>query len=746
MNPKRIPYAAMSLRPFGVALFCLSAAVVAALPGGCRHQGDDVDGGLGDVDLSATIDGGNMLVVTPANPVLVVTPCQPLPSVTFTATLDGQPVAAQWQTNRGELGSIDGSGLYLPLGDIGGQATVTATYQNLAGSTVVTVQYRLVENGDPKCGNVGTIGPGGYAGVGGNGPGCAATPPQQTALAGTAAADATVVWLYPYDKTVFPRGLLAPLLMWTPGAHAFDALSLHMESANGTFLYDGTFAKPPGKPFVNLPIPQQTWTTMCYSAGGSDVTITVKLAEGTTLVGPLTVKWRIAPGTLKGIVYYNSYGTALVSNSGENDFNGLRFGAATLGIKPGTTDPVLVAGVNSVDNTGCRVCHTVTKDGGQLITQRGDDYQISRLVDLKNGNLESALTAANAAFPALSPDGKLAFSSASEPVAPDSRSRLYALPSGDLVGSPTGLPANLEASMPVFSPDGTQLAFNYYRGDDGDKRSLAVMSFDAATKTFGAISKIHTPDATYNAVWPSYLPTNKAIVFETETETTEFAYTRNGNKGHLWWIDVASKQAHALDQLNGIGYLPTGPLHASDVNLNYEPTVNPVPSGGYAWVVFTSRRLYGNVATIDPFRSDPRLYDWKNEITTKKLWVAAIDLNGAPGGDPSHPAFYLPAQELNAGNSRGFWTVDPCRLDGAACETGDECCGGYCQGTATPDGGGLTCSSQKPMCAQEFEKCVVDADCCPSTGGVSPDPGGAPGTPALTCINGYCSSVAPPIL
>ena len=34
-----------------------------------------------------------------------------------------------------------------------------------------------------------------------------------------------------------------------------------------------------------------------------------------------------------------------------------------------------------------------------------------------------------------------------------------------------------------------------------------------------------------------------------------------------------------------------------DTTLNYEPTVLPVVAGGYAWVVFTSRRLYGNVAT-----------------------------------------------------------------------------------------------------------------------------------------------------
>ena len=45
--------------------------------------------------------------------------------------------------------------------------------------------------------------------------------------------------------------------------------------------------------------------------------------------------------------------------------------------------------------------------------------------------------------------------------------------------------------------------------------------------------------------------------------------------------------------------------HGDDVDLNYEPTVNPRPSGGYVWVVFTSRRMYGNEATIPPVLQRP---------------------------------------------------------------------------------------------------------------------------------------------
>ncbi len=155
--------------------------------------------------------------------------------------------------------------------------------------------------------------------------------------------------------------------------------------------------------------------------------------------------------------------------------------------------------------------------------------------------------------------------------------------------------------------------------------------------------------------------------------------------------------------------------------------MNPVASGGYAWVVFTSRRMYGNVATQDPFLSDPRNYNPALSATTKKLWVAAVDLNATPGTDPSHPAFYLPAQELLAGNSRGYWVVDPCQADGTTCETGDECCGGYCEDVD----GGFVCSSQPPpTCASIGDKCTTNADCCGASQGIE-------------CIDGHCSQPTP---
>jgi hypothetical protein len=147
-------------------------------------------------------------------------------------------------------------------------------------------------------------------------------------------------------------------------------------------------------------------------------------------------------------------------------------------------------------------------------------------------------------------------------------------------------------------------------------------------------------------------------------------------------------------------------------------------------VVFTSRRLYGNVATRDPFDSEPRLSDLTpgnpSGPTTKKIWVTAIDVPAKAGSDPSHPAFYLPAQELYAGNTRGFWVLDACKANAASCTGGDECCGGFCQ--IDPEFGiGFCADMPGDACSMEYDKCNVSSDCC-TTG------------PALFCIGGRCAT------
>ena len=758
-------YALLALGISGVALVVACGSDAVGSDFGPVVPGDGDSGSTsgdppiigGNVDAAADPDAA-AFTITPADQVLTFTSGKPAPTLQFKAiTTGGVEVPASFTIDRGEIGSVGlTTGLFTASGTVGGKATVTAARNGKTASTTVTVKLVVTENGSSitDAGVPDGGGSGGNGGVGGEGAGGAVGAATVAVLGGAAVADPGLTFLYPYDKTVWPRGILAPLLQWTPGAQTdYDAVAIKLTEAS--FTYEGFFAKT-ATPFIHHPIPQAAWKQLLSSNAGEDVTVSVTFAKGGVAYGPITRTWKIASAPLKGIVYYNSYGTRLAKNfTGGLGVGGNSFGAATLSITGGSTDPTLVAGATG-DQTQCRVCHSVAANGSVLITQRdlGDKREFSAY-DLKT-HVETVITpsgaTANFSWPAIYPDGSMFLGDSSTAAGSTTTPNgLFSVPTGP-TGTPTPIttnwPAGFSGAYPAFSPDGKSIAFTMFQGATGaDKKTLGMLTFDKTTKQFGTtITTLHTP-GTGTALFPSFLPTNDAIVFEHETRFNgrDYGGTRSdadvappdaradvGTHAELWWLDLKTKTAHSLDNLNGKNatgtYLPTGPAaHDDDTTLNYEPTVNPVPSGGYAWVVFTSRRLYGNVATINPFYSDPRFHDLTTTATTKKLWVAAIDLNAPPGTDPSHPAFYLPAQELLAGNSRGYWVVDPCKQDGNSCESGDECCGGFCRPGG--DGGALVCTATVPTCAQEFEKCTTSADCCNSA--------------AIECINGRCAAPGP---
>jgi hypothetical protein len=564
-------------------------------------------------------------------------------------------------------------------------------------------------------------------------------------------------FLYPYDGTVWPRGLLAPNLMWRWSLGDADAIRIELESTTGSFQWSGTFARPAilaqtGGTFKRHPIPQDVWKAATDTAGGTDrLRVRLTIARNGQAYGPIEQLWTIAPARLSGTIFYASYGTNLAKNfEGAVGGDGT-FGGAVLSIRAGDPGPQLAAGASG-PSSECRVCHSVSADGSRLVALRGLGSDTS-LYDLSpNGNVESLL-ATSAEFPALTSNG-------GKMLAPTGR--LYELP-GATVELGTGVTAAATAiGTPAFSPDDQRVAFGPMVSSliANPRQKLVVMDFDDTTNTFTnpvvVVDYTGLP-AERRPGWPAFFPDGNSLVYHSQhaagIDGNNLAdlRTRKGAKAELAWVSSTDpSQLVVLNQLNGRdangqSYLPQleAPInmtctadgsqvggidttHADDVNLNYEATISPNASGGYAWVIFTSRRLYGNVAEIPPFCSDPRGVDHLENITTKKLWVSAIDITGTPVADASHPAFYLPGQELLAGNARGFWAQDPCKPDGQSCEAGDECCNGFCQ----PDADGeLVCSPPPPGgCSQPQEACTTGADCCDATN---------------LCINGFCS-VKPP--
>ncbi|MGE0869169.1 MAG: TolB family protein [Kofleriaceae bacterium] len=680
------------MRPISIAFTFLVVIACGGKPGDTVL---DPDGG--------EVDGSVELVIAPQDPTLDVSGSPD--SLAFTSSVGGVAVTSSWQLDDVKIGVIDAGGTFRSQGLVAGIAKVTARYGTLEASTTVRVRVRIVDN-------------------------TAGLPMDQiTALDAGGNADPDFSWLYPYDATVFPRGIPAPNFQYKGG----DATAMRIAVDVGDFSYVGYFAS--SSPAA-VRLPDAIWKAATRSAGGADpfVVEATKLVGTNQVTGPIGETYRIGQADLKGVVYYNTYKSAL-TNTG-----------AIMRLKPGHAAEVMIG--------GCAVCHSVSANGN--VVAAGVGWSSSNPIDSKTFTLDPTGAVVERvadtegrrySFGALTPDGSLLLSNAVPSSGSSIRglsgatpSKLYNTSTGAEIVAPTFSTQVSYAMTPAFAPDGKHIAFNWSDAPSGTGggKTLAMMDVDLTMTPpmFGTVDPLVTLSSGV-AGWPSFLPDGAAVVYHQGER-----FDTNGGEGvpgyaEVKLVDTATKTVNPLYALNGrdasgISYLPYG--EDEENRRNYEPSVLPVAVGGYYWVMFTSRRAYGH--TLAPggtvAGTDDEWGTQGNPSKRKKIWVAAIDLNYQGAVDPSHPAFYLDGQELDAGNMRAYAALEPCRADGATCESGSDCCGGFCRPTGTdPDGQPiLQCVPPPGGCSNPDETCTTPADCC----------GVATGA---TCVNNRCA--APPI-
>jgi hypothetical protein len=567
---------------------------------------------------------------------------------------------------------------------------------------------------------------------------CEGSAPGAAALTAPNLAASSARWLYPYAETVFPRGLTAPVLQWSENPSGANAVMIQLRS----MLLDYRVCLPLGEA-ANVQIPQEAWEMAAeQSLGkGDSLSIDVAIASGSSAVKLPTVPVVFALAKLKGAVYYNTYGSSLASQMGV-------IGGVVMRILPGKPEPeVFLTAPNPVTN--CIGCHAVSADGTRMVAelhgQPGLTEDTAASFDIKAAAggvnpppLSSSLK--RTGFAALYPDGSMYVTTG----------RLEPGPIGSVLGAPVGnVPGTFGpetsklydtntgneiagsgvaeyAYMPMFSVDGKQLVFNQVDMSGANAgHTLGVMDFDAASKKFSGARTVFM-DPTRFPGWPFFLPDvqtqqdelnvirGKRVVFALgeypDFVTQEQPVGLTPHVSDLYWVDLDSGKSAMLARASGLDAsgASTLPYGDRDAHKNYIPTVSPVAAGGYFWVFFTSKRNYGNLFMTDlP----------EQQAEAKKIWVSAIDIDAAPGTDPSHPAFFLPGQEIDSGNIRAFAALEPCRENGTACESGVDCCCGYCIDGA--------CGCRQG-CAMIDEKCDDAGDCC---------------TPGARCIGGFCEFV-----
>lgn len=635
---------------------------------------------------------------------------------TFVAKLGDTvvPSGVTWTLDTYAQGNIDGSGAFTTLpytgggvGLVGGKVKVTATVGADVATAELTVNVKLAEDVNQGMGDPG-VDPANHTALEGTpmpDPGASENPPNATKI------------LYPYDKTVMPRGLTAPLLQFSPGSiPPVDAKvtvkSTYFEWSGFIHLQNGAVPQ--------FYMPQDIWDAALLSTGGQTLIVDVTKASGGIAYGPAETSIVVADGSLKGAVYYMTY---------ETPGNGLWV------VRPGVKQPA------NLLIPGCVVCHSVSSGGTRLATG-ADDAAFAAQAGVYTVDTMGTATHVSTSPPGLGGDSRglsmATFTSDGNYVMRSQNNfwggpnqlawRVDAANNALVPANVVGLGADVSAYLPAISHDGKHYAFT--NGDGAvtpfgtPQRSISLMDLivDAGTDTLTFSNRqllLDNGPGGSVAKFVSFLPDPNFIALQ-EGENYQTAYgsmlptwdpssTYTGSTGRLYLLNAATKEHIELATMNAGNA-------TIDKQRNYEPFALPVTAGGYMWIVFTSIREYGNV------------YSGSN--VRKQLWVGAISTNPQAGQDPSHPPFYLPNQSATR-NERGFWALEPCKADGASCDTGDECCNGFCRPEDPNDPlSPKVCEPPSGGCSHIGEKCDTSADCCDVGAGA-------------TCIGGFCTQPPP---
>ena len=502
-------------------------------------------------------------------------------------------------------------------------------------------------------------------------------PEVKTLVAG--GAPGSMKWLYPYDGTVFPRGMIAPMLMWD--GPVADVVYLHIQSTQ--FEYKGVLKAAMGATMgPQLQIPQDVWDKAGKKTQGKSDTFNMELTAR-------------AGGSCD-----RSDRAALHDRASHREgldlLQHLRVGFTGCRSRR-----------QRVADSGGRQSRAVLVDGLQRLSLgRGEWFAHDfadrarhrrQLVSARLGRCAEsdghAGRPAHVVRCALSDGSKYLSTSVAMEVARAALAQglgapadatLYDTTTGQVVPD-TAVPPG--ALMPMFSPDGTQARVQRLRDRHGPRaRGDGLRREGQQGEQLQDAVHEASRRARARPGWPFFLPDEQGRIVRPHGRRRLLG-RRRGHRGHHHRRRPTPSMSHrrsrdgqrvtilgqgdgltsaAQDAANNTTYLAVRRRRsASPATI---PTVSPVAAGGYFWIFFDAVRHYGNLGM------------------QRQLWGAAVDIQSTADYtlDPSHPAFYLPGQEFGTGNHRAFAALDPCKKDGDTCATGIDCCGGTCYFPAAP--------------------------------------------------------------
>jgi hypothetical protein len=378
-----------------------------AAPSGLTlHTDGFTSGNCPDVVITPETATIEITSITEAAGVVTLTPN----SVKLSATCGGGvSIDPSWKTDQTDRSWVKPDGTVTVSSAIPGPITVTGSSVVDTDTSVVTVKVNV------------------------NDADAAVTPAIKTQFTGPGTMADPNITLYPYNDTIFPLDLKAPVVQWTTGgvtaANVEVSLRYPAGSATPTFwyskIYDGQPTQGPVNTTAGAPawaIPQAVWTAFGRTAAGNDAEIIIQRRTASTLYQPRTIRVKFASAPLRGTVYYTQYirslftpGAGLIQSPQADlpdTYDPLNPGTTVCPVgnnthKAGSTTRAIDMSTPTANNidpfggiqspNGCPVCHSVSANGNVYVA--GSNFLQQ---DDNNGFVNSiSVTASGATFTAI---------------------------------------------------------------------------------------------------------------------------------------------------------------------------------------------------------------------------------------------------------------------------------------------------------------------------------------------------------
>jgi hypothetical protein len=306
----------------------LDAAVTSSGSSGASSSGGfSSSGKLGDIDAASPPTAYASLRIDPADAVIDVEVGKAPPSRAYkvfgkvSSTAKEEEISgAKLSFDRPDAASFVAASL-TPTGLLGGKGLITAKAGASSVQTSATIRLNTTVGTVPAA-NV------------------------LAALNAATAADPSIKVVYPYDKTVFPRGVGGPTMQWT-GAAAGES-TFRIKATSPTFVMTAYAVSTGVNGEYDFPTtPADVWGRLVDSTVGE---LAVEVQRYTAGVGYAAVRqsWTIAGASLKGNVYY----TRLVNAD-----------TFVRRIEPGKAAESFI----QKKGESCIACHSVSNNGERIV-------------------------------------------------------------------------------------------------------------------------------------------------------------------------------------------------------------------------------------------------------------------------------------------------------------------------------------------------------------------------------------------